>query len=67
MKHGYIYDVCGQDCYVEFYNTIVNLYHHQDPAMADSGKWSWGYYLLLFPLLIDCKTFYCEKTFLLVR
>ena len=42
MKHGDIYDVCGRDCYVEFYNTISNPYHHQDPAMADSAKWFWG-------------------------
>ena len=35
MKHG-------DNCYVKFYNTIVNPFHHQDPAMADSVKWFWG-------------------------
>ena len=36
------YNVCGKECYVEFYNTIVNPYHHQDIAIADSSKWFWG-------------------------
>ena len=26
------------DCYVEFYDTILNPYHHQDLAMADSAE-----------------------------
>ena len=41
-KHHDNYKVCGKECYVEFYNTIVNPYHHQDPAMAESSKWFWG-------------------------
>ena len=41
-KHGENYHVCGKECYVEFYNTIVNPYHHQDIAIADSLKWFWG-------------------------
>ena len=42
MKNGDIYDVCGWDCYVEFWNTTENPYHHQDPAMVDGSKWFWG-------------------------
>ena len=41
-KHGENYEVCGKDCgLVEFYNTIVDPYHHQDIAIADSAEWFW--------------------------
>jgi predicted RNA-binding Zn-ribbon protein involved in translation (DUF1610 family) len=44
MKRGDIYNVCGPDCYVEFYKTIVNFAPPPEfsYSCADSAKWFWG-------------------------
>ena len=43
MNRGDIYDVCGPDCYVEYYKTIVDYAPPPEFSYgcANSAKWFW--------------------------